>query len=297
MRRLTLAILTMAMVAGAGCGTLGFMKKGHEEKVIDPSLEPRSIQPPHPSTLKHVLYFTRSAKAPIPVVPYSRVQMLLWGRKYGKWAVEATDDCADITAENLEKYDCVVFYTDREIPLSEEQRQALLDYVYHGGGFVAVNSALRTFTEWKPYVEMTNGTFDGAPWNQRIKVTIEQPEHPIMCGVPKVYETTDTVFQFTNWNRNRTHVLASLDISSVDLGAQGVRRNDKDFALAWAHRYGRGRVYCNALGGSRDTWASPPFELMMAQGIAWASKELPEDLPPGARAGKKPSWRIFWWRD
>lgn len=234
---------------------------------------------------KHVLYLTHSATYFHEILPYSTEIMKKWAAKDGGYTIDATDDCSVITAENLKRYDCVVFYTNRELPISEPNRQALLDYVRQGKGFVAIHSGTGTFFKWLPYQEMINAIFDGHPWSQVVRVKIEDGQHPIMKGVPDVVSINDEIYQHTNWERARTHVLASIDVSSVDLKAKGVKRTDKDFGIAWAHRYGQGRVYVNALGHTKEVWDAPWFEAMIVQGIHWAMGELPLELPANAETG------------
>src|SRR5450432_4017500 len=59
----------------------------------------------------------------------------------GHFAVDATQDCNAITAENLKKYRAVVFYTTGELPIDETNRQALIDYVHNGSGFAGIHCA------------------------------------------------------------------------------------------------------------------------------------------------------------
>lgn len=234
---------------------------------------------------KRILYFTKWASYYHEILPYSVERMEAWAKKDGGYRVDASDDCALITPENLAKYDALVFYTNRELPLSEPNRQAILDFVKYGKGFVAVHSGTGTFFEWTPYQEMINAIFDGHPWTQKVRVTVEQAGHPIMNGLPERFEVYDEIYQHTNWRRAVTHVLASLDVTSVDLNAKGVKRTDKDFGIAWAHRYGLGRVYVNVLGHTKEVWDDRNFERMMVQGIHWAIGDLPLELPETARTG------------
>ncbi len=236
---------------------------------------------------KRILYFTKWASYFHEILPYSVERMQAWAQKDKGFVVDASDDCSLITPENLAKYDCLVFYTNRELPIAEPNRQAILDFVKNGKGFVAVHSGTGTFFEWLPYQEMINAIFDGHPWTQKVRVTVERSDHPIMQGLPKSFEVYDEIYQHTNWSRSVTSVLASLDVASVDLNAKGVKRADKDFGIAWAHRYGKGRVYVNVLGHTKDVWDDANFERMMVQGIHWALGEFPLDLPENARTGPK----------
>ena len=235
---------------------------------------------------KRVLYLTHSAKYFHEILPYSAKIMKQWADRDGGYILDQTDDCSVVTPENLAKYDCLVFYTNRELPISEPNRQAILDFVKNGKGFVAIHSGTGTFFEWTPYQDMINAIFDGHPWSQKVRITVEDPKHPTMKGVPQSVEINDEIYQHKNWERARTHVIAHLDVDSVNLKAKGVNRTDKDFGIVWAHRYGKGRVYVNALGHTKEVWDADWFEKMIVQGIHWAMAELPLDLPENAETGK-----------
>jgi type 1 glutamine amidotransferase len=106
---------------------------------------------------KHILYFTHSASYFHEILPYSTNAMKKWAEKDGTYTVDQTDDCSVITPERLSQYDGLVFYTNRELPIAEPNRQAILEFVRQGKGFVAIHSGTGTFFEWPPYQEMING--------------------------------------------------------------------------------------------------------------------------------------------
>ena len=54
----------------------------------------------------------------------------------GRLVVDCTQDCSQINAENLQKYDAVLFYTTGELPISADGRAALIEFVRGGGGFI-----------------------------------------------------------------------------------------------------------------------------------------------------------------
>ena len=242
--------------------------------------------PDAPVQPNRVLYFVHSAGYYHEIIPYSAYKMMEWAKENGGYEVDISKDCDLITPEFLARYDALVFYTNRELPLSPENRQAILDFVKQGKGLTAVHSGTGTFFEWEPYQEMINAIFDGHPWNQEINVVMENRKHPILKGVPKEFKIKDEIYQHKNWSRDVTQVLAHLDNDSVDVNAKGTNREDKDWALLWAHRYGKGRVYVNALGHTTEAWDNKHFQTMMVNGILWTLGELPLDLPEHAETGK-----------
>ena len=195
-----------------------------------------------------VLYVTQSAAFAHPVLPYSEAVFERIATDTGRFDVTVTRDAAILTAETLDTYDAIVFFTTGELPLSEAQRAALLAYVRHGGGFVGVHSATDTFYEWPGYLELIGGYFDGHPWHQRVTVDVEKGDHPATRHLGESFEIHDEIYQHRNWSRDRVNVLLSLDVTSVDMTAGGINRTDRDFALAWTRQEGAGRVFYTALG-------------------------------------------------
>jgi len=218
--------------------------------------------------LPRVLFLTHSAGFRHEVLPVAEHQLAVAGE--GRFAVDATEDCGTVTEDNLRRYRAVAFFTTGELPLSGAQRDGLLGFVRGGGGFVGIHSATDTFYEWPDYGEMLGGTFDGHPWHERVGVKVEDPSHPSTEHLGEAFEITDEIYQFKDWDRDRVHVLLSLDPESVDLSKPAVHREDRDFPLAWCRPYGEGRVFYAALGHREEVWGDPRFLRHVAGGVLWA---------------------------
>lgn len=220
---------------------------------------------------KKVLYLTHSAGFRHEVLPLSaEILKELGGR--GGFEVTATEDLSQVSREGLRRYAAVVFYTTGELPLSAEQKAALLDFVKSGGGFVGVHSATDTFYKWPEYGELIGGYFDGHPWHQQVRVNVEDRRHPSTRHLGESFVLTDEIYQFKNFSRSRVRVLLSLDAGSVDLSKKDVRRADRDFALAWRRDYGRGRVFYTALGHRPEVWRDERFQRHLSGGLRWAAR-------------------------
>jgi hypothetical protein len=195
------------------------------------------------------------------------------GEKSGAFAATVTDDCGALTAENLKQYDAVLFYTTGELPVSDQQKQALLDFVRSGKGFAGIHSATDTFCKWPEYGELIGGYFDKHPWHQDVRVRVEDGKHPATRHLGEAFTIKDEIYQFRNWSRDKVHVLLSLDPASVDLNAKDVHRTDKDFAIAWTRQYGKGRVFYTALGHRAEVWADERYQTHLLNGLRWVMKD------------------------
>jgi len=189
-----------------------------------------------------------------------------------KFELFATEDCSTVNEKKLKDFSAILFITSGELPMSDGQKKALIDFVKAGGGFIGVHNAADTFYQFPEYGEMLGGYFKAHPWTQEVVVKVEDNTHPATRHLPERFHVKEEVYTFKDWSRNRTHVLISLDNSSVDL-SKGTR-DDHDYALSWCHNYGRGRVFYTAFGHFPEVWAEEWFRKHLAGGISWAMRIL-----------------------
>ena len=219
---------------------------------------------------RKVLYLTHSAGFKHEVLPLSRQILKEIGERSGAFEVTATEDCSLLSRSGLTNFDAVVFYTTGELPISDEQKLAFLDFIKSGKGFVGIHSATDTFYKWPEYGELIGGYFDGHPWHQDVTIKVEDRRHPATRHLEKSFNIKDEIYQIKNFSRDRVHVLMSLDPNSVDLQLPAVHRKDKDFAIAWWRRYGAGRVFYTALGHRPEVWQDERFQQHLLGGMRWA---------------------------
>lgn len=178
------------------------------------------------------------------------------------------DEVAGLRRDAFREFRAVLFFTTGSLPLAADARAGLWEFVRAGGGFVGVHSATDTWYEVPEYGELLGAYFDGHPWHERVRVTVEDPAHPSTRHLPSAFEITDEIYQFRNWSRGSVKVLLRLDPSSVDI--RKGKRPDQDYALAWVRQYEKGRVFYTALGHRPEVWADERFRLHVREGILWA---------------------------
>jgi type 1 glutamine amidotransferase len=202
-------------------------------------------------------------------LPHAEVAIKKLGKESGLFDAVTTARSRLITAEELAKYDVLVFATTGELPLNEAQKKAVLDFVRNGKGFVGIHNATDTFYKWPEYGEMVGGYFAAHPWTQEVTVKVEDTRHPATAMLGKSFKVFDEIYTFKSWDRKKTHVLMSLDNSSVDL-SKGTRP-DNDYAMGWWHDYGKGRVIYTALGHPDELWEQRWFLQHILACIKWAA--------------------------
>jgi len=177
-----------------------------------------------------------------------------------------------LTPTNIKNYDVIVFYTTGELPLSEEQKTLLLNWIKGGKFFMGIHSATDTFYKWPAYGEMINGWFDGHPWTQETEVTIKVDDrtHPITSHLPESMTFKEEIYQLKEFNPEKVKVLASLDTTRTNMTLKGVRA--KQFPLVYLRDYGKGKVLYNALGHRPDIWTAAWYQTMIVNAIKWGTK-------------------------
>jgi len=203
-------------------------------------------------------------------LPNAEVAIKDIGKESGLFEASTTCQCQRINAETLAKLDVLAFATTGELPFDDAQKQAILKFVRGGKGFFGIHNAADTCYEWAEYGEMLGGYFKGHPWSQEVTVNVEDPDHPATRCLGDPFEVYDEIYTFKNWDRSKTHVLMSLEHSSVDMSKGN--REDNDYALGWCHSYGKGRVMYTALGHPDELWSQPWFREHILGCIKWVGR-------------------------
>jgi uncharacterized protein len=210
-----------------------------------------------------VLMLTATAGFRHDSIPAAR-QVMATMAASGGFSVNATEDLSFFNTDTLRSYDVVMFaLTSGELPFSAVQKSALVDFVSSGHGFIGIHSATDTLYAWPDYGRLVGAYFKEHPWTQQGSVVVESPSHPASGGLAERFSITEEFYTFEDNPRGRVDVLLRLDPASV--GATG------DYPLAWAHAFGAGRAYYNALGHFPETWRDARFQRLLVSAVAWTS--------------------------
>ena len=229
-------------------------------------------------------------------VTHAMVTIARLGRDAGLWDTVIRTDTEALTktkleynAKTLNDFDGVLFYTGGTLEMDDQKKADFLSFVHDDGkGFIGIHSAAITFTQWPAYGEMLGGYYDEHPWNTfDAPIVVEDAAFPGMQSWKPSFTLTDEIYQIKMFSRANTRVLMKLDPSKLDLKNPRVHRTDRDFAVAWAKMYGKGRVFYSTLGHVEANWDGPEMQAMMTGAISWAlglvdADVTPRPAPPGA---------------
>ena len=217
-----------------------------------------------------ILYFTHSAGYRHEVIPVSREILKQLGESSPRFEITASEDVAVFTAENLRRYGAVMFFTTGELPMNDAQKQALIDFVRGGGGFLGVHSATDTFYQWPEYGNLIGGYFDQHPWHQGVRIEVADRSDPLVAFLGTSIAISDEIYQIRDFDVGGSHVLLRLDPASVDLARNNVHRHPYGWPLAWTRSFGSGRVFYTALGHEEAVWRDARYQMLLRNAVLWA---------------------------
>lgn len=233
-----------------------------------------------PAQVKRVLYVTHSAGFRHGSLETSAQTLGRIAQADGRIAIEHTEDVSLLNAATLTDYDAVFFFTSGELPVSDQQKQDLVNFIRSGKGFGGVHSATDTFYTWPEYGDVIGARFNGHPWVQPVDIHVEDGDHPAVSAMGTGFGILAETYQFREFSRERSRVLLALDPDSVDLDKAGANQGTRDFPLAWCHPYGDGRVFYTALGHFHETWQDERYQRMVLQGLLWITGIVEGDAAP-----------------
>lgn len=240
-----------------------------------------AAQQPAPSTSKKTILILGATRGwQHDSITDAMVTIRNMGKESGLWDSYIRTDYAWLTkgdtgpnGKNLTKFDALVFVnTTGEMELSDAQKKDLLAFVHdEGKGFVGVHAALDANYKWPEYGEMIGGWFDEHPWNTfDAPILREDAAFPAVKHLKPAFVKNDEIYQAKAWSRDTLNVLLRLDETKLKYGDKRIKREDKDFAVAWAKMYGKGRVFYSTLGHTNESWSDPDVKTMYAEAIKWA---------------------------
>ena len=146
----------------------------------------------------------------------------------------------------LKNYDAVIFAnTTGDLPIPD--KDAFLDWIKTGKGFVGMHSATDTFPKFPPYIEMIGGEFKSHGAQVEVEAINQDKQCPACRHLGESWTVFDEIYLLKNFDRTKVHGLLTLDKHPND-------KTPGDYPIAWMKEYGKGRVFYTSLGHREDIW-------------------------------------------
>lgn len=241
---------------------------------------------------KSLLMFTKSSGYEHSVVKRADGKLALAEQivtdlgKQHDFEVNATKDGRIFSSPELSRYDAFFFYTTGDLtttgtdgnpPMSPEGKQAFLDLIHGGKGFVGAHSATDTFdtagnrfdpapqTHLDPYLKMIGAEFLMHDQQQKARLAVTDKNFPGMAALDDGIDILEEWYPFRDFQPD-LHVLTILETR----GMTGPHYQRPPFPNTWVRMHGSGRVFYTALGHREDVWTAPWYQSLLAGGISWA---------------------------
>jgi type 1 glutamine amidotransferase len=287
-----------------------------------------SLRAAEPGQPKHILFFSKSSGFEHSVISYKQGQpslvekaLLELGPKH-HWEFTFSKDGSLFTPEYLAKFDAFFFYTtgnlcepgtDGQPPMSEAGKQAFLDAIKGGKGFIGTHSAADTFhtaneskkgpdryvnhgAQADAYVRMIGGEFIKHGKQQSARMKVVDFKFPGLVNVAAGFDSADGFDKLEEWYSLKDfsddlHVLLVQETGKME----GIEYQRGPYPATWARMHGQGRVFYTSMGHRDEVWSDPTFLEILTGGIAWAVREVDADVTPNLktaapRAGENPPY-------
>lgn len=249
----------------------------------------------------HVLFFTKSAGFEHSVIKrendslgHAERVLTDLGKKHD-FTVTATKD-GRVFDSDLERYDALFFFTTGDLttagtdgnpPISAKGKQALLDAIHGGKGFLGSHCASDTFhssgqrsvnqplEQRDPYIQMIGGEFVTHGEQQEAGLNLADAHFPGTDSLPSGLRITDEWYALKNFAEDM-HVVLVQETN----GMKGDMYHRPPFPETWARRHGDGRVFYTSLGHREDVWTNPSFQQILLGGLAWSAGNAKAEIRP-----------------
>ncbi len=178
-----------------------------------------------------------------------------------------TDGTPASGGPSLSNVDGIFFLGHREIEMTAKQKEELLAFVRNGHGFVAAHTGLTAFESWPEFGEMLGGQYGGHLFTGPARVINEQPGFPAVKHLGSEFEYNDEFYMAKTFSRDKIDVLLRFNPASVSNASVA---KDGDYPLAWAKKYGQGRVFYGSFSHATELWDRRDIQLMYLEAIKWS---------------------------
>jgi type 1 glutamine amidotransferase len=193
--------------------------------------------------------------------------------------VDATENAALFTDENLAKYDVVIFLCTTGDVLNDTQQAAFERYIRGGGGYAGIHSASDTEYDWAWYGGLVGAYFRDHPGSvnpqfQVATMNVEDRHTAATRRLGRTWTREEEWYNFQTNPREDVHVLLSVDESTYDPRGYSVPGGSPgmgDHPISWCQPYDGGRAFYTALGHKGVYWEQPRLVSHVIGGIKMAA--------------------------
>lgn len=171
-----------------------------------------------------------------------------------------------------EGFDCIMYnfcYTDHQ---DKAMIENCLRVTREGKPTVMVHCAMHCFQssdDWTACCGLRTRSHDGY---RAFSTKRSEPVHPTAKAWPADWSTKgDELYRNIKFGENSTPILTAYSPESK-----------VDHVVAWAHEYGKAKVFATTLGHDTNTAAQDDYHRLLANAVLWTCGKLSDDGSPAA---------------
>ncbi len=177
------------------------------------------------------------------------------------------EDFVTDTGNARSRYDVVAFY-NYHLPTPEAEfdgrmKAALDELGETGQGILVLHHAIVAFTDWGRWDDvcgMTGRKPTGGAADQRMRVEVANPGHPITRGLAP-WEIIDEFYTMDDPGEGNEVLLTTDHPGSMR-------------AIAWTRTFGKSRVLCYQNGHDAQAFTNPNFRTVLGRGLQWLAGRI-----------------------
>jgi type 1 glutamine amidotransferase len=151
--------------------------------------------------------------------------------------------------------------------ITEEQGEAIKDFVQAGGALYALHNSSHISLSSKHYREVMGGAYIDHPALRPFKVSVVNKEHPITRGVQDFIVNDEQ--HFVTYDKDSRYILLrSENIDGLTDVSEGKDLGTKAIA-GWAYDFGKGRVVFTAVGHTLHAMWQPEYFKLQKNAVKW----------------------------
>lgn len=241
-------------------------------------------------------------------IDFARLELLKLLAEDDRIRVRVFEDYENLDA--LADADFLISYTCNVVP-SMQAQEALRSWVEAGGRWYALhgtNSIIRLMSsglygtpDWAPhFVETLGSMFRSHPPIAPYKVSVADPDHPLMEGI-EPFESSDELYLMRTYGDLK--VLLDTEFEGEAPGFEEDRWRHQRHPVCYIHEREKGAVLYLTLGHCRHhydmqplldywptidrcAWELPVFYTLLRRGIRWAIEPIDEETKREREAAK-----------
>lgn len=257
---------------------------------------------------KRILIFSLHTGFEHWVIPHTEEMLKIVGQKSGVFEMVSSKKISEFEARNLKNYDAIILnntcskpdhrnlFWDKlreesnkdSVSLMKEALQLeknLLDFVSAGGGLMVLHGGITTQNSSAEFGKLVGGSFDYHPPQQKFRVYLQDPEHPLVQAFPKEgFEHIDEPYFYKNaYDEGDFKPLLYFKNQEIEKQRNGQSDPREKTYVAWIRSEGKGKVLYASPSHNAQSFENPDLLQFYLDGMQYIVGEVDCDEKPIGR--------------